>query len=177
MGARASQEPPARAGLRVLLRVLLLALLLLALVAPGAQGARGRGAADKNSHRRAASSFSQSVTSLFGEDNVRAAQKLLSRLTERFVQGVDMFIETLWKVWMELLEVLGLDDGGSRACSDDAIGCLESPEAKRGQKGAPKSLSQCPTCHSTSVQLPCPTVPPGPWCWSVWFSWPTGSYL
>jgi hypothetical protein len=78
MGARASQEPRTRvrAGLRVLLPVLLLALLLLALVAPGAQGARGRGAADKNSHRRATSSFSQSVSSLFGEDNVRAAQKV-----------------------------------------------------------------------------------------------------
>lgn len=77
MGARASQEPRARArvGLRVLLPVLLLALLL-ALVAPGAQGARGRGAADKNSHRRATSSFSQSLSSLFGEDNVRAAQKV-----------------------------------------------------------------------------------------------------
>lgn len=79
MGARASQEPRtrARAGLRVLLPILLLGLLLLlALVAPGAQGARGRGAADKNSHRRATSSFSQSVSSLFGEDNVRAAQKV-----------------------------------------------------------------------------------------------------
>ncbi|XP_040587042.1 BRI3-binding protein isoform X2 [Mesocricetus auratus] len=109
MGARASREPLARGGLRLLLLFLLLAVLLLALVAPGAQGARGRGTADKNSHRRAASTFSQSVSSLFGEDNVRAAQKLLSRLTERFVQGVDMFMETLWKVWMELLEVLGLD--------------------------------------------------------------------
>lgn len=76
MGARASQEPRARAGLRLLLLFLLGALLLVALVAPGAQGARGRGTADKNSHRRAASSFSQSVSSLFGEDNVRAAQKV-----------------------------------------------------------------------------------------------------
>ncbi|KAM7331948.1 BRI3-binding protein isoform X1 [Alexandromys fortis] len=109
MGARASQEPRVRVGLRLLLLFLLLGLMLLALVAPGAQGARGRGAADKNSHRRSASTFSQSVSSLFGEDNVRAAQKLLSRLTERFVQGVDMFVETVWKVWMELLEVLGLD--------------------------------------------------------------------
>uniref|UniRef100_A0A8C0XPE7 BRI3-binding protein n=1 Tax=Castor canadensis TaxID=51338 RepID=A0A8C0XPE7_CASCN len=33
----------------------------------------------------------------------------LTRLTERFVLGVDMFMETLWKVWMELLDVLGLD--------------------------------------------------------------------
>ncbi|XP_029333884.1 BRI3-binding protein isoform X2 [Mus caroli] len=179
MGARASQEPRtrARAGLRVLLLVLLLALLLLALVAPGAQGARGRGAADKNSHRRATSSFSQSVSSLFGEDNVRAAQKLLSRLTERFVQGVDMFLETLWKVWMELLEVLGLDDNGGRACSDGDLGHLEPLEARRGQKRLPRALTQYPTCHSTSAQPPCPTAPPGPWCWLVWFSWPTGSCL
>lgn len=77
MGARASQEPRLRAGLPVPLPVLLLALLLLlALVAPGAQGARSRGASDKNSHRRAISSFSQSVSSLLGEDNVRAAQKV-----------------------------------------------------------------------------------------------------
>ncbi|XP_029778317.1 BRI3-binding protein [Suricata suricatta] len=33
----------------------------------------------------------------------------LTRLTERFVLGVDMFIETLWKVWTDLLDVLGLD--------------------------------------------------------------------
>lgn len=76
MGARASQEPRVRVGLRLLLLFLLLGLMLLALVAPGAQGARGRGAADKNSHRRSASTFSQSVSSLFGEDNVRAAQKV-----------------------------------------------------------------------------------------------------
>ncbi|KAL6081599.1 hypothetical protein STEG23_007814, partial [Scotinomys teguina] len=109
MGARASQEPRAWTGLRLLLLFLLLVLLLVTLVAPGAQGARGRGTADKNSHRRAGSSFSQSVSSLFGEDNVRSAQKALSRLTERFVQGVDMSVEALWKIWMELLEVLGLD--------------------------------------------------------------------
>lgn len=35
--------------------------------------------------------------------------QFLTRLTERFVLGVDMFVETLWKVWMELLDVLGLD--------------------------------------------------------------------
>ncbi|CAO2589781.1 BRI3-binding protein [Lemmus lemmus] len=71
MGARASQEPQARVGLGLLLLLLLLALMLLALVAPGAQGARGRGAADSSSHRRVASTFSQSVSSsLFGEDNV-----------------------------------------------------------------------------------------------------------
>ncbi|XP_036163316.1 BRI3-binding protein isoform X2 [Myotis myotis] len=103
MGARASGWPRARAGLLLLLP------LLLALLAPGAQGARGRGGAEKNSHRRTVNTFWQSVTSLVGEDNVRAAQKLLTRLTEKFVHGVDVFLETLWKVWIELLDVLGLD--------------------------------------------------------------------
>ncbi|XP_027622130.1 BRI3-binding protein [Tupaia chinensis] len=35
--------------------------------------------------------------------------QFLTRLTERFVLGVDLFVETLWKVWTELLDVLGLD--------------------------------------------------------------------
>ncbi|XP_032732387.1 BRI3-binding protein isoform X2 [Lontra canadensis] len=104
MGARASCGPRARAGL-----LLLLPLLLLGLLAPGAQGARGRGGTEKNSFRRAVNTFSQSVSSLFGEDNVRAAQKFLTRLTERFVLGVDMFVERLWNFWMDLLDVLGLD--------------------------------------------------------------------
>ena len=34
---------------------------------------------------------------------------VMDRETERFVLGVDMFVETVWKVWAELLEVLGLD--------------------------------------------------------------------
>ncbi|XP_069353430.1 BRI3-binding protein [Eulemur rufifrons] len=105
MGARFSPGARARAGL---LPPLLL-LLLLGLLAPGAQGARGRGGTEKNSYRRTVNTFSQSVSSLFGEDNVRAAQKFLTRLTERFVLGVDMFVETLWKVWTELLDVLGVD--------------------------------------------------------------------
>ncbi|KAM8918115.1 BRI3-binding protein [Lycaon pictus] len=110
MGARASGGLRARARLpRPPPPLLLLLLLLLGLLAPGAQGARGRGGAEKNSYRRTVNTFSQSVSSLFGEDNVRAAQKFLTRLTERFVLGVDMFVETLWKVWMELLDVLGLD--------------------------------------------------------------------
>uniref|UniRef100_A0A8D0Q627 BRI3 binding protein n=1 Tax=Sus scrofa TaxID=9823 RepID=A0A8D0Q627_PIG len=96
MGARVSGRPRAGTGF-------LLLLLLLGLLAPGAQGARGRGGTEKNSYRRTVNTFSQSVSSLFGEDN------FLTRLTERFVLGVDMFVETLWKVWAELLEVLGLD--------------------------------------------------------------------
>ncbi|KAM6165091.1 BRI3-binding protein [Erethizon dorsatum] len=102
MGARTLGGPETRAGL-------LLLLLLLELLAPGARGARGRGGTEKNSYRRAANTFSQSVSSLFGEDNVRAAQKFLTRLTERFVLGVDLFLEAVWKVWTELLDILGLD--------------------------------------------------------------------
>lgn len=71
MGARASGGPQARAGL-----LLLLLPLLLGLLAPGAQAARGRGGTEKNSYRRTVNTFSQSVSSLFGEDNVRVAQKV-----------------------------------------------------------------------------------------------------
>ncbi|EHB01494.1 BRI3-binding protein [Heterocephalus glaber] len=35
--------------------------------------------------------------------------QILTRLTERFVLGVDLFLEAVWKVWTELLDVLGLD--------------------------------------------------------------------
>lgn len=70
MGARASGWPRARAG------ILLLLPLLLGMLAPGAQGARGRGGTEKNSYRRTVNTFSQSVSSLFGEDNVRVAQKV-----------------------------------------------------------------------------------------------------
>lgn len=104
MAARASGGPQARAGL-----LLLLLPLLLGLLAPGAQAARSRGGTEKNSYRRTVNTFSQSVSSLFGEDNVRVAQKFLTRLTERFVLGVDMFVETVWKVWTDILDVLGLD--------------------------------------------------------------------
>ncbi|XP_006874583.1 PREDICTED: BRI3-binding protein [Chrysochloris asiatica] len=87
----------------------LLLLLLLGQMAPGLQAARGRGSTEKNSYRRTVNTFSQSVSSLFGEDNVRVAQKFLTRLTERFVLGVDMLMEVLWKIWTEVLDVLGLD--------------------------------------------------------------------
>lgn len=73
MGARASAGPQARAGLLLLLPLLLG---LLGLLAPGAQAARGRGGTEKNSYRRTVNTFSQSVSSLFGEDNVRIAQKV-----------------------------------------------------------------------------------------------------
>ncbi|NXQ87476.1 BRI3B protein, partial [Nyctibius grandis] len=51
----------------------------------------------------------QGVSGLFGEDNVRALQKFFSRLTERFVNGVDILMDTFWRIWTDLLDVLGID--------------------------------------------------------------------
>ncbi|XP_030814991.1 LOW QUALITY PROTEIN: BRI3-binding protein [Camarhynchus parvulus] len=99
------------AARRVQLRGLLLLLLLLLLGAagPGARAARSRGADRQNSLRRAASGLYQGVSGLFGEDNVRALQKFFSRLTERFVNGVDVLMDTFWRIWTDLLDVLGID--------------------------------------------------------------------
>ncbi|XP_042721952.1 BRI3-binding protein [Lagopus leucura] len=89
--------------------LLLLALLLGGTVGPGARAARSRGAEKQNSFRRAASGLYQGVSGLFGEDNVRALQKFFSRLTERFVNGVDVLMDTFWRIWTDLLDVLGID--------------------------------------------------------------------
>ncbi|OWK54886.1 BRI3-binding protein [Anomalospiza imberbis] len=100
------------AARRVQLRALLLLLLLLLLLGaagPGARAARSRGADRQNSLRRAASGLYQGVSGLFGEDNVRALQKFFSRLTERFVNGVDVLMDTFWRIWTDLLDVLGID--------------------------------------------------------------------
>ncbi|XP_077163824.1 BRI3-binding protein [Paroedura picta] len=89
---------------------LLLLLLGLGLLAgPGARSARSRGADKQNSLRRAASGVYQGVSGLFGEENVRALQKFFSRLTERFVYGVDILVDTFWRIWTDLLDVLGID--------------------------------------------------------------------
>ncbi|XP_072271863.1 BRI3-binding protein isoform X2 [Pyxicephalus adspersus] len=32
-----------------------------------------------------------------------------SRMTERFVYGVDALVDTLWRIWTDLLDVLGID--------------------------------------------------------------------
>ncbi|TRZ18381.1 hypothetical protein HGM15179_008806 [Zosterops borbonicus] len=102
----------AAAARRVQLRgplLLLLLLFLLGAAGPGAQAARSRGADRQNSLRRAASGLYQGVSGLFGEDNVRALQKFFSRLTERFVNGVDVLMDTFWRIWTDLLDVLGID--------------------------------------------------------------------
>ncbi|KAM4707158.1 BRI3-binding protein [Discoglossus pictus] len=88
----------------------ILTLLLLISGSLCAQAAKSRGPEKQNnSFRKAAASFHQTMSSVFGEDNVRAVQKFFSRLTERFVYGVDVLVETLWRIWTDLLEVLGID--------------------------------------------------------------------
>ncbi|NXH21728.1 BRI3B protein, partial [Bucco capensis] len=51
----------------------------------------------------------QGISGLFGEENVRALHKFFSRLTERFVNGVDILMDTFWRIWTDLLDVLGID--------------------------------------------------------------------
>ncbi|XP_056649312.1 BRI3-binding protein-like [Monodelphis domestica] len=99
MGARAGSS----------LQPLLLLLLLGRLEPPGAQAAWSRSPERQNAFRQAASSIYQSICNLCGEDNVRALQKFFSRSTEGFVNSVDVLVETLWSLWTDLLEVLGID--------------------------------------------------------------------
>uniref|UniRef100_A0A5F8GB32 BRI3 binding protein n=1 Tax=Monodelphis domestica TaxID=13616 RepID=A0A5F8GB32_MONDO len=108
MGARAG-SPPRPLQLSAPPLLLLLLLLLEGLGPPGAQAARSRSSDKQNTFRRAASGVYQSISNLCGEDNVRAVQKFFSRSTERFVNSVDVFVETLWRLWTDLLDVLGID--------------------------------------------------------------------
>ncbi|ROI16602.1 BRI3-binding protein [Anabarilius grahami] len=68
-----------------------------------------RDSSSQNSFRRAASGFYQTLSSIFGEENIRALHKFFSKTTERFVHGVDSFLDTLWKLWVDLLDVMGID--------------------------------------------------------------------
>ncbi|KAK7164164.1 hypothetical protein R3I94_002778 [Phoxinus phoxinus] len=63
----------------------------------------------QNSFRRAASGFYQTLSNICGEENIRALYKFFSKTTERFVHGVDSFLDTLWKLWVDLLDVMGID--------------------------------------------------------------------
>ncbi|XP_053327831.1 BRI3-binding protein [Spea bombifrons] len=91
-------------------RLTCLVLVLLVAGTFGAQATRNRGhEKQNNSFRKAATGFYQTMSSVFGEENVRAAQKFFSRLTERFVYGVDVLVDTLWRLWTDLLDVLGID--------------------------------------------------------------------
>ncbi|KAM8961044.1 BRI3-binding protein [Pelodytes ibericus] len=87
-----------------------LVLLLLVTGALCVQATKSRGhEKQNNSFRKAAAGFYQTMSNVFGEDNVRAVQKFFSRMTERFVYGVDVLVDTLWRIWADLLDVLGID--------------------------------------------------------------------
>ncbi|MEE6514221.1 hypothetical protein FKM82_022234 [Ascaphus truei] len=87
-----------------------LLIMLLISGALGAHSARSKSPEKQNNaFRKAAASFYQTTSSIFGEDNVRAVQKFFSRLTERFVYGTDVLLDTLWRIWTDLLDVLGID--------------------------------------------------------------------
>uniref|UniRef100_W5M1L1 Bri3 binding protein n=1 Tax=Lepisosteus oculatus TaxID=7918 RepID=W5M1L1_LEPOC len=74
------------------------------------EAARSRkDSSSQNSFRRAANGLYQTLSSIFGEDNIRALHKFFSKTTERFVYGVDAFLDTIWKIWTDLLDVLGID--------------------------------------------------------------------
>ncbi|XP_072289810.1 BRI3-binding protein [Eucyclogobius newberryi] len=62
-----------------------------------------------NSFRRAANGVYQTLSSVFGEDNIRGLYKSFSKTTERFVHGVDSLLDALWKIWSDLLDVMGID--------------------------------------------------------------------
>ncbi|XP_054629032.1 BRI3-binding protein [Dunckerocampus dactyliophorus] len=87
----------------------LLFLLLSASVLSAAEAARGRASSSQNSFRRAANGVYQTLSSVFGEDNIRGLYKFFSKATERFVHGVDSFLDTVWKIWSDLLDVMGID--------------------------------------------------------------------
>ncbi|XP_075903073.1 BRI3-binding protein [Nelusetta ayraudi] len=89
-------------------QVLLLFLALSASLMCSGEAARSR-SSNQNSFRRAANGVYQTLSSVFGEDNMRGTYKFFSKTTERFVHGVDSFIDTLWKIWTDLLDVMGID--------------------------------------------------------------------
>nr|XP_049619717.1 BRI3-binding protein [Syngnathus scovelli] len=86
----------------------LLFLVLSASVLSTAQAARSR-TSSQNSFRRAANGIYQTLSNVFGEDNIRCLYKFFSKATERFVHGVDSFLDTIWKIWTDLLDVMGID--------------------------------------------------------------------
>ncbi|XP_065106877.1 BRI3-binding protein [Paramisgurnus dabryanus] len=63
----------------------------------------------QNILRKAASVVYQTLSNVFGEENIKALYKFFSKTTESFVHGVDSLLDTLWKLWVDLLDVLGID--------------------------------------------------------------------
>lgn len=45
----------------------------------------------------------------YNDDQSVLPLQFFSKTTERFVHGVDSFIDTLWKIWTDLLDVMGID--------------------------------------------------------------------
>ncbi|KAJ0068142.1 hypothetical protein NL108_016909 [Boleophthalmus pectinirostris] len=84
-------------------------LLLLASVLCASEAARSSRNQPSNSFRRAANGVYQTLSSVFGEDNIKGLYKFFSKTTERFVHGVDSFVDSLWKIWSDLLDVMGID--------------------------------------------------------------------
>ncbi|KAK6476327.1 BRI3-binding protein-like [Huso huso] len=75
-----------------------------------AEAARShRSSSSQNSFRRAANGMYQTLSNIFGEDNIRGLHKFFSKTTERFVHGVDVLLDTVWRIWTDLLDVLGID--------------------------------------------------------------------
>ncbi|XP_072351918.1 BRI3-binding protein [Scyliorhinus torazame] len=62
-----------------------------------------------NFFRQTAINVYWSLAVVFGEENVEAVQKFFSRITEQFVFGMDVLVNTVWKIWTDLLDVLGID--------------------------------------------------------------------
>ncbi|XP_047197327.1 BRI3-binding protein [Hippoglossus stenolepis] len=92
-------------GLRFLVVFLVLSASLLC---GTGEAARSR-TSNQNSFRRAANGIYQTLSSVFGEDNIRGFYQFFSKTTERFVHGVDSFLDTIWKIWSDLLDVMGID--------------------------------------------------------------------
>ncbi|KAL0979834.1 hypothetical protein UPYG_G00190400 [Umbra pygmaea] len=86
-----------------------LLLLLASLLCADTARSRKDPSSTQNSFRRAANGFYQALSNVFGEDNIRGLYKIFSKTTERFVHGVDAFLDTIFKVWTDLLDVMGID--------------------------------------------------------------------
>ncbi|KAF7687151.1 BRI3-binding protein [Silurus meridionalis] len=99
--------------MKMKMKALTLALVLYSLLMAEAARSRkewsGGSGGSSGGLRRAASGVYQSLSSVFGEDNIKALYKFFSRSTERFVHGVDLLLDTLWRSWTDLLDALGLE--------------------------------------------------------------------
>ncbi|XP_073716462.1 BRI3-binding protein [Misgurnus anguillicaudatus] len=90
--------------LAVFFSVILLAIVLLT------EAARNRkDSSSQNSLRKAANGVYQTLSNVFGEENIKALYKFFSKTSESFVHGVDSLLDTLWKLWVDLLDVIGID--------------------------------------------------------------------